>query len=152
MAKSPNTTTAPTGHIAPFGLRMLPDLKEQLEVAAKASGRSMNAEIVSRLQESITGGGQALVLDQAKQIMELRQILAWAHLDLTVIASLLERIAPDEVKVHASIRKTMERTAPFSEFVVDLFDVDLLERAKALMNLDAMNDSLAPPSLKQKKK
>ena len=52
MAKSPNRTTAPTGQIAPFGLRMLPDLREEIEAAAKASGRSMNAEIVARLQQS----------------------------------------------------------------------------------------------------
>ena len=57
MAKAPNTTTAPTGQIAPFGLRMLPELKERLEVAAKATGRSMNAEIVARLQQSFDGGG-----------------------------------------------------------------------------------------------
>lgn len=52
MAKTPTITTAPTGQLAPFGLRMLPELKEQIEAAAKASGRSMNAEIVNRLQAS----------------------------------------------------------------------------------------------------
>lgn len=52
MKKSPNTTTAPTGQIAPFGLRLLPDLREKIEAAAKESGRSMNAEIVARLQVS----------------------------------------------------------------------------------------------------
>ncbi len=52
MAKAPNTTTAPTGQIAPFGLRMLPELRERIEEAAKASGRSMNAEIVTRLHFS----------------------------------------------------------------------------------------------------
>lgn len=52
MAKSPNITTAPTGHIAPFGLRMLPELRQQIEEAARKAGRSMNAEIVARLQAS----------------------------------------------------------------------------------------------------
>lgn len=54
MAKAPKTTTAPTGQIAPFGLRMLPDLKEKIEQAARESGRSMNAEIVARLEESFS--------------------------------------------------------------------------------------------------
>lgn len=54
MKKSPNTTTAPTGNVAPFGLRMLPDLREKVERAAKASGRSMNAEIVARLDSSFS--------------------------------------------------------------------------------------------------
>lgn len=61
MAKAPNTTTAPTGQIAPFGLRMLPELKERLEMAAKASGRSMNAEIISRLQASFNQAEQPAV-------------------------------------------------------------------------------------------
>jgi hypothetical protein len=52
MAKAPNTTTAPTGQIAPFGLRMLPEQREKIEEAARVSGRSMNAEIVARLQAS----------------------------------------------------------------------------------------------------
>lgn len=55
MAKAPKTTTAPTGQIAPFGLRMLPDLKEKIEQAARESGRSMNAEIVARLESSFQG-------------------------------------------------------------------------------------------------
>lgn len=37
-------------NIPPFGLRMLPDLKERIARAAEESGRSMNAEIVSRLE------------------------------------------------------------------------------------------------------
>ena len=52
MARTPKITTAPTGSLAPFGLRMLPGLKERIEEAARASGRSMNAEIVGRLQKS----------------------------------------------------------------------------------------------------
>lgn len=39
--------------INPFGLRMLPELKEQLESAARANGRSMNSEIVARLERSL---------------------------------------------------------------------------------------------------
>ncbi|MFT3720389.1 Arc family DNA-binding protein [Pseudorhodoferax sp.] len=41
-----------TANIPPFGLRLQPELKERVEAAAKASGRSMNAEIVARLQAS----------------------------------------------------------------------------------------------------
>lgn len=38
--------------IAPFGVRMPTELKVLVEEAAAASGRSMNAEVVTRLQES----------------------------------------------------------------------------------------------------
>lgn len=90
MAKTPKTTTAPTGQIAPFGLRMLPDLKEKIEQAARESGRSMNAEIVARLEESLakqqaTAGipteiaaylaalrNQSLMLDMRADMLKLR--------------------------------------------------------------------------------
>jgi hypothetical protein len=34
-------------------IRMQPDLKVRLEAAAEASGRSLNAELVARLQQSL---------------------------------------------------------------------------------------------------
>lgn len=72
MAKAPKTTTAPTGSIAPFGLRMLPDLREKIEEAAKASGRSMNAEIVARLNRSFSTpdlSGQTTSIDESGEIV-----------------------------------------------------------------------------------
>jgi hypothetical protein len=45
-------TRPPTSHLAPFGLRMQPDLRARLEKAAADNGRSMNAEIAARLQDS----------------------------------------------------------------------------------------------------
>lgn len=39
--------------IAPFGLRMQRELKQQIEEQAMASGRSLNAEIVWRLEQSL---------------------------------------------------------------------------------------------------
>ncbi len=38
--------------INPFGLRMPEHLRSQIKAAADESGRSMNAEIVARLEES----------------------------------------------------------------------------------------------------
>lgn len=38
--------------IAPFGLRMPPELKASIEEAAVKNGRSINAEIIARLQAS----------------------------------------------------------------------------------------------------
>lgn len=42
----------PQANIPPFGLRMQPILKEAVSTAAKANNRSMNAEIVARLEQS----------------------------------------------------------------------------------------------------
>jgi predicted DNA-binding protein len=38
--------------ITPFGLRMPAELKARVDAAATKSGRSINAEVVARLQES----------------------------------------------------------------------------------------------------
>ena len=39
--------------ITPFGLRMPTELKSQIDAAAAASGRSINAEIIGRLRASL---------------------------------------------------------------------------------------------------
>lgn len=39
-----------------FNLRIPEDLKEAIEIAAKSNGRSMNAEIVARLEQSFYMG------------------------------------------------------------------------------------------------
>lgn len=38
--------------ITPFGLRMPTELKARVDAAAAKSGRSINAEVIARLQES----------------------------------------------------------------------------------------------------
>lgn len=40
-------------NITPFGLRMPPDLKKRIEKSAQTNRRSMNAELVLRLQDSV---------------------------------------------------------------------------------------------------
>lgn len=44
-------------NIAPFGLRLQPDLKSKLETAAHKVPRSLNAEITARLEESLRRRG-----------------------------------------------------------------------------------------------
>lgn len=52
MSRARNTTTAPTGSIAPLGLRLLPELRAKIAEAAREHGRSLNAEVTARLQDS----------------------------------------------------------------------------------------------------
>lgn len=40
-------------HITPFGLRMPPELKKRIEKSAQTNRRSINAELVLRLQDSV---------------------------------------------------------------------------------------------------
>lgn len=56
-----------TAGIAPFGLRMQPDLKERIEAEALANGRSLNAEIVWRLEESLKEKGKGLTFHKGRK-------------------------------------------------------------------------------------
>ena len=55
-----------------FNVRMPADLKEKIEEAAKENGRSMNAEIVYRLQQSLDEG-------RAETISNIR------HMELRIV-------------------------------------------------------------------
>lgn len=74
------TTTAPTGQIAPLGLRMLPQMRERIEQAARESGHSLNAEIVHRLAQTLGEDfaaeqpALALMREQTGYLRELRDM------------------------------------------------------------------------------
>jgi hypothetical protein len=57
--------------INPFGVRMPPDLKEDLEKQAKSTGRSLNSEIVERLKGSLTAGGGGNIVEQNKAAYQI---------------------------------------------------------------------------------
>jgi hypothetical protein len=61
------------GNIAPFGLRMLPPLRDQLTAAAQDSGRSLNAEIVSRLEASFKQSALDERIDRLLEAFETQQ-------------------------------------------------------------------------------
>lgn len=61
------------GNIAPFGLRMLPPLRAQLEAAAQQAGRSLNAEIVFRLQSTLDRGATDERTDRLLEAFEQQQ-------------------------------------------------------------------------------
>lgn len=61
------------GNIAPFGLRMLPPLRAQLTAAAEESGRSLNAEIVSRLESSFKQSAIDERIDRLLEAFEKQQ-------------------------------------------------------------------------------
>ena len=78
MPKKTETRPA-TGHIAPFGLRMQPDLRAHLESAAVANGRSLNAEITARLEQSLTQEQQlpsAVMVDMIAMTDRLNRMTA----------------------------------------------------------------------------
>lgn len=81
-----------TSHIAPFGVRMQPDLRFKLEESAAANGRSMNAEIIARLEQSFSVQNQ---FDAAAVSAIIEQ----------TIKSTLENIEPKNFSYKKSILK-----------------------------------------------
>jgi hypothetical protein len=59
-----------TRDIAPFGVRMPPDLKRRVETAANNSGRSINAEIVTRLDRSFALAATSLTWNELIDLLQ----------------------------------------------------------------------------------
>lgn len=71
--------------LAPYGLRIPPDLKARLEASAKASGRTLHAEIITALEFLYPAPTPADDLrDQIDQVIE-----AWTEAD-----------SPDDLRDH----------------------------------------------------
>lgn len=57
--------------ISPFGVRIPTELKKHLEIAAKKNGRSLNAEIIYRLDKSINNELYEVVLNNKEFFLDL---------------------------------------------------------------------------------
>lgn len=78
-------TDEPMRNINPFGLRLQPDLKAQLEDAANDNKRSLNAEITARLQESF----EEKAFSEGKQtVLELKTLMT----EISLISALLAMV------------------------------------------------------------
>lgn len=51
-------------NVAPFGLRMLPELRTKIEEASLKSGNSLNAEIINRLENSFQANFEQSDIDE----------------------------------------------------------------------------------------
>lgn len=95
MTKKP---PAPSDIADKFMLRMPDGMRERLKDEAAKSGRSMNAEIVSRLQMTLNGGEDPDVARGLKMLSEQNRII----LDLIDFANL---------KLPKKLRRDMEELA-----------------------------------------
>ena len=59
--------------IAPYGLRMPPDLKDRVQAAAEANNRSMNAEIVAALEEKYPAPRSQTLSEVWKRLEAMRE-------------------------------------------------------------------------------
>jgi len=112
----------PTAHIPPFGLRLQPELKDRVEAAAKAAGRSLNAEIADRLERSFVDGPDfAMVLADAQHAAALQAIdLEMTRAELVGLADLVESVRQKNPEVIESTltekqRALLKETLSFAE-------------------------------------
>ncbi len=86
-----------TGDIAPLGVRMQPELKDALVEAARKNGRSLNAEVVLRLEQSFdieptpaaeAGGGNGMVAAQETGLYARRHLTELEYAFLEVLKKL----------------------------------------------------------------
>ncbi len=167
MAKIHKTTTAATASIAPFGLRMLPDLRQKIEDAAKASGRSMNAEVVSRLEQtfsatSVTPDSSALHA-LAIRLAETELALAEEKLqreslviDAYTVASTLQKyygslLASNDLKVPVDIDELSDCMDLLDQFEMDMEDLNDSSLEDSYEELKAAKKRLAALKPKPKK-
>ncbi len=59
--------------VSPYPIRLTPELRERLEASAKAAGRSLNAEMMLRLEASYVDTENIHTLTAA-QVLEVRRI------------------------------------------------------------------------------
>lgn len=79
MHDKQTSTRPPTSHIAPFGLRMQPELRAALEEAARENGRSLNAEIAYRLEESLRPSKPAQQAAERRKLELVTAYLDWCQ-------------------------------------------------------------------------
>lgn len=92
--------------INPFALRMPPDLRAQIEVAAKASGRSMNAEIVARLQLTMGGDGR-----DRDELAKVNQRMYAVEVQVQVLLDAYRALTDKEMPVSKDLRHSGSRGA-----------------------------------------
>lgn len=83
-------------NIPPTGVRMPPELKDRLDAAKKKNGRSLNSEIVTRLEQSFEGGRDLSAIPSGDLLHEVIQRYAGQvqiSIDGTAAADLVKAAA-----------------------------------------------------------
>ncbi|MEJ1465007.1 MAG: Arc family DNA-binding protein [Candidatus Sedimenticola sp. (ex Thyasira tokunagai)] len=94
--------------IAPFGLRMPSELKESIEATAKANGRSMNAEIINRLEQSLAAEEKAKAFKDGDPLKSMLTVVEGMSQGLTAMASLITQAGIDSGKIKVKDKGSKE--------------------------------------------
>ena len=125
-------------------LRLPPELHAAVHESAQKSGRSYNAELLDRIQGSFDETpSQDMVLDQAKQIWELRARLAATNAALyAAFLSLSHGHAADEVTLEV-IKGLMQRNATFIASVWEALPPEVFETVSVEDDMRQIREHLA---------
>jgi plasmid stability protein len=104
--------------INPFGLRMPADLREKLEVEAAKAGRSMNAELVHRLQQSF------FMLEQHEEMNQRQMEALTITIRYETLRSVAKRTATQEKEFQEIARQR-------DKFFHQIVDVPVQAKSKA---------------------
>lgn len=102
MANPTNTRKA-TAHLAPFGVRMQPELKSRLEAAAESSGRSMNAEIVARLEASLDGKDPDALPEIRISLDAGNEPISWDEIH-EYMAAIRKKMSINDVNLYVTVK------------------------------------------------
>ena len=125
-------------------LRMPAELRDHIAELAKANGRSMNAEIVARLEQTINGQSDLPVMAAlAYRIANLEIDLELSQLNLTTIATRLTKILETSQLVpprgqdspdSSEVEKWLAAAAPFTDIPTD-FEASINKKVDAMYEI-----------------
>lgn len=147
MAKKTETRPG-TATINPFGLRMQPELREVLEAAASESGRSLNAEIVARLEQSEQFAADKRRMDTAFDT--LTDALQATQRMLALTGLYLKNCADRVPRDSQETRELMDNVAAFADSIYSGRHGDAAAALNKIVDLGVEAGTIDPVTRKTK--
>ncbi|MEG0557958.1 MAG: Arc family DNA-binding protein, partial [Comamonas sp.] len=124
-------------------------LKEQIEAAAKQSGRSMNSEIVARLEGSL-GGANASA--NAKMAIDTHIVLLESQSAMNEMRIRMAKFQLDHLasRLHGLERQPMKPVSEMSNAELDAFEAGTTEIGEVQAEISALHDELCQLQIIQK--
>jgi len=116
---------------------MSDELRDRLSAAAAESGRSLNAEIVDRLEKSFPNVDQMIINHRAAEIREIDLALLALHDEAQRLRTLL--LQADDPHFRYTLKKTENRIRVLSHHR-DMLDSDIANVRDGLVNAAIADD------------
>lgn len=123
--------------IAPFPVRLPAELREKLDSASKDAGRSLNSEIVDRLEKSFPNVDQMIINHRAEEIREIDIALLGLHDEAQRLRALL--LQADDPHFRYTLKKTETRIRVLSHHR-DMLDSDIANVRDGLVDAVIADD------------